>query len=325
MGKLKRANKPKVNGRLKFAIVVIILILAFAYLQNNLVIPKFYVYSNTKLPKQFVGYKIAHISDINNTDRNLEWQLKLIKPDIIVLSGGYSDINGNYDKTIKVVKKLIALAPVYYIYNSKDAKKELEGVGAYNIVDKREELRPKEYSPDAFIIVNYGSENIDKDKKKEIKKELEDDKGKTISLYGLSNYDDAKSPEEFMHEAYKVIGKDTEGIKVVVNGLIRNIQALGKANIDLILTGGTFGKTDEKSGYSKGNYSTEASEVFISGGVSSDGGYRIFNLPELQVITLSDGSLKSRNFLENLLGRIIGDTGTIFDNDGGLKPNKRKY
>ena len=325
MSKLKRMNKPKGNGKVKFIIVVLILIIAFCYIQNTLVVPKFYVYSNSKLPKQFVGYKIAHLSDLNNTDREVIMQLKLVKPDIIVLSGGYSDRNGKYDKTIKMVKRLTELAPVYYIYNDKDDKKALDGVGAFDIVDKREELRPKEYTLEAFINSNYSSGNMDKEQKEEIKKALDTDKGKTISLYGLSNYESAKNPEEFMYEAYKVIGKDTEGIKIVVNGLIRNIQALGKANIDLILTGGTYGKTDEKSGYSKGNYSTEASEVFVSGGVSSNDGYRIFNFPEMQIITLSDGSIKNKNFLENLLGRFVGDTGTIFDNDGGLKPTKRKY
>ena len=46
---------------------------------------------------------------------------------------------------------------------------------------------------------------------------------------------------------------------------------------------------------------------------------RIFNFPEIQCITLSDGTIANKNPLEKFIAMFWDDVGTVFDNDGGFK------
>ena len=88
-------------------------------------------------------------------------------------------------------------------------------------------------------------------------------------------------------------------------------------NIEVLYV--TFEKSNEYNDYKKGFYGNKGATIVVSGGVGNLGDIRIFNLPEIQVLVLSDGTIKQNNPLENFIDMFVKDVGTIYDNDGGFK------
>ena len=80
-----------------------------------------------KLPASFNGYKIAHVSDYHNnssdivTDDIIE-QLETEKPDLIFFTGDLVDFRiTDVERALQFVKKLVAIAPVYYVTGNHEA------------------------------------------------------------------------------------------------------------------------------------------------------------------------------------------------------------
>jgi predicted MPP superfamily phosphohydrolase len=301
--------------------------------QNNYIVTRNYIYSSESLPKNFVGYKILHISDICNTTNKVVEAAEKAEPDIIVITGGYEDINGDYSNTVTAVNKLCDIAPVYYIYNTTDDKDTLSSTRAINLVNSSIDLTTSTTDATAFVEKVYGKSIIKKANKgneeaieylQYISDELAECSGETIKLCGLSSLEGLTSDE--MEEAvYNLTGKDRDDYVLVLNGNLANIDALVKYNVDVMFMGGTFGKESDLTVYKKGAYGLNGVQLFLSGGCGNYSEKRIFNLPEVQLITLSDGTITENNPLENFLDLFIDDVGTIYDNDGGFKEYTYTY
>lgn len=94
-----------------------------SYGNNSIKVDK-YLYRNTKIPNEFDGFKIVHISDLHNksfgkNNSRLLKQISKLKPDIIVISGDLIDKRRTDLSDICIAKKLIidllSIANVYYV------------------------------------------------------------------------------------------------------------------------------------------------------------------------------------------------------------------
>ena len=309
-------------------ILIVVVLIYLIWAQNNLVVSQNFVYTASDLPKSFVGFKIMHISDICNTPHNLYSLASKEKPDIIIITGGFEDKNGNYNNSVKVVEKLTTIAPVYYIYNTNDKSDCLSGTSAINITDQKVGISPKQVDLKTFIINNYGDKLIKDSNKgdeqtieylKYVQEELTNTANSQIYVIGAGNHEDAEDPKQFVNDMQYIIGTDSSEVTMLLSGNLYHLKVLSKTDVDMIFTGGTFGRTDEKNGYSKGLYGKTGAQIFVCGGIGNLEKFRVCNLPQVQIITLSDGTIRLRNPLEELMDQFMGETTTIWENDGGLK------
>ena len=91
-----------------------------------------YQIKSEKVPEAFQGFRIAHISDLHNTEigegnQRLIEMIESAAPDIIVITG---DIIDSYHTDIAValefVKEAVAIAPCYYVTGNHEARLEKE-------------------------------------------------------------------------------------------------------------------------------------------------------------------------------------------------------
>jgi predicted MPP superfamily phosphohydrolase len=316
--------------------VVPILIVAWLlWAQNNLLITKNFIYGDTNLPKSFVGYKIVHIADICNSSIDIASQVKKADPDIIVLSGGYQDKNGGTSNTISTVNKLTQIAPVYYIYSTNDTTQCLSNTAATNITNIEIKLNAPSNSVQTFIENAYGKDIIKKANKGDeeslqymeyVAEMLNETAGAQIAIMGLDTYVYENGSVSAVNKLYE-LESETEGLRrFLLLGNFNYLETLSNTNVNTIFFGGTYGTNNISDKYSKGTYGLNGAQLFVSGGVGTNGTIkRIFNFPEIQCITLSDGTITENNPLENFIALFYNDVGTIFDNDGGFKNYTYSY
>lgn len=113
-------KKSKYLRILSITTLTLLFLLIFCYAQNNYIVTTKIAYKNDKIPNNFNGYKIAHISDLHNKQfgKNQSYLLKKIqkeKPDMIVITGDLIDSNHTDIKVaMEFIKGAVTIAPVYY-------------------------------------------------------------------------------------------------------------------------------------------------------------------------------------------------------------------
>ena len=200
--------------------IPIVIIVSFIWAQNNYITVSMNTFESESMPKKFVGYSIVQVSDLDNSSKvgTVVSKTKELKPDIIVLTGGYYDKNGNCNNSVKAVTKLAKIAPTYYVTSPDDKEDCLANTGAINASNTLVRIEPEQLTAEQFIKKNYGDDIINKaksgDKKSsEYVKYIEEELSKSsdgqmaLSLIGLTsdstsekvNVDDAQlSTEEAM-------------------------------------------------------------------------------------------------------------------------------
>lgn len=113
-------SKKKLTKRIVFLTLIIVCIL-FCWYENKHLVISDYTYSNSKVTEAFAGYRIVQISDLHNAsfgkgNKNLIQKIKLLEPDIIVITGDIVDSNHtNTDRAISLTDELVSFCPVYYV------------------------------------------------------------------------------------------------------------------------------------------------------------------------------------------------------------------
>lgn len=101
---------------------------ALAYVQNNRLTVSRYVWSSSKLPSSFDGYRILQLSDLHQKtfgrgNKRLLMRVEKERPDLIVITGdvlfGYTP---DIDKAIGSVAGLSELAPTYFVSGNHEFK-----------------------------------------------------------------------------------------------------------------------------------------------------------------------------------------------------------
>ena len=100
-------------------LIVILLIYTLVYISNNCLIIKKYNIKNKKIPNEFDGFKIVHISDVHskifgkNNEKVIQ-KINKINPDVVLMSGDIVDKREkNIDRFINMYKDIYLNYPVY--------------------------------------------------------------------------------------------------------------------------------------------------------------------------------------------------------------------
>ena len=86
-----------------------------------------YTISSERLPEAFDGYRIAHVSDLHNTemDEDNEKLLNMLRkadPDIIAITGDLIDSRHTYiESTLQFAESAMEIAPCYYVTRNHEA------------------------------------------------------------------------------------------------------------------------------------------------------------------------------------------------------------
>lgn len=125
---MKKKDKKKaiILGGLGVLAFASIFLLYCHWCNNALEINQFTVKSE-KLPDSFIGFRIAQISDLHNTEfgednKKLLSMLKKAAPDIIAITGDSVDASHtDIDITLDFVRKAVGIAPCYYVTGNHEA------------------------------------------------------------------------------------------------------------------------------------------------------------------------------------------------------------
>jgi predicted MPP superfamily phosphohydrolase len=281
-------NLKSKKTRALFVVAATIAAIAFFCIwQNNAITTTHIHYSNAKIPKEFNGYRIVHISDLHNKQfgKNQEPLLKKIyavSPDIIVVTGDLID-RRKYDlETATVfISGAMKIAPVYYVSGNHEAWS-----GDYKNISQK--LR------------SLGVHILD-----DTKATLFKGKGK-IEILGLSDPDFLTSSymegtnSSKLKEHLEVLSDDSV-FRILLCHRPELFDIYVNENIDLIFSGHAHGgqfripfvgalvAPDQGlfPKYTSGAYTQNQSTMIVSRGLgNSIIPIRIFNRPEIVVVTL---------------------------------------
>ena len=272
-------------------LIAIIAVLGLIYISTNVIKTKKYQVKNSKLPEEFNGLKIAHISDVHSKifgKDNSGVIDRVIKenPDVVIMSGDIIDKREeDIEKFVSMYKKIYERYPTYYSIGNHERKlgwkkykkylKMLQMCGVHVIINGSEKL----IKNDKHIIINALKfrENM---QPKVLTKEKEEEfisymKNKLKNLDTKDfNILIAHDPENF--KMYKQLGVDLVFSGHVHGGLIR----FGK--ICLLSPRRTFFPK-----YSYGKNTEENTTIITSAGMGKATlPIRLFNRPEIVIVTL---------------------------------------
>lgn len=148
---MKGTKRKKMQIFLYILAVLLITFIIWVARENTAVELNTINIKSPKLPSSFDGYKIAHISDLHNTqlgktDGKLIRFLKEAKPDIIAITGDMLDTRRvGFEFDVEFVKQAVMIAPCFFVTGNHEAKsphyakfkKELIDAGVVIIDDNK--------------------------------------------------------------------------------------------------------------------------------------------------------------------------------------------
>ncbi len=261
--------------------LILLSVIGFALYQNNIIEKTYIEYSSERVPEDFNGYKIVHISDLHNKSfgKNQEKLLKKIEeisPDIIAITGDLIDRRKyNLEVALSFVKGAVDIAPVYYVSGNHEAWS-----------GKYEEIK------DELISLNV---QVLDDEKISIHR-----KDEFIDIIGLKDPDFHTSND--LEDQLMNLSEENN-FQILLSHRPELINLYSKEKIDLIFSGhahgGQFrlpfigGIIAPDQGlfpeYTSGLYVKDKSTLIVSRGLgNSIIPLRLFNQPEIIVLTIKN-------------------------------------
>lgn len=279
--------KSRVSKRLMFICVFLVLVtLAFLgwniYQNNNIQVNEITVTSEN-LPDEFMGYKIAHISDLHNAEfgNNNEKLLSVIKdssPDIIVITG---DIVDSRQTDVQIARKFInntsEIAPVYYVTGNHEAR-----VSQENQIDniKLNKNITVLHNKDIFLFKGES----------------------TIQLIGIDDPDFNRETDSVEYMKNELQGySNNEYFKILLSHRPELFDVYAESNMNIVFSGHAHGgqfRLPFVGGiyaphqglfpqYDSGLYTMNNTNMIVSRGIgNSIFPFRINNPPEIIIVTL---------------------------------------
>lgn len=275
-------------------IAAVILLSVFLYFQNNLIDVTRYCINKAEINNEVT---IAHLSDLHSKPfKKVLKKLNEIKPDMICVTGDYiNDHAKNKEKMLDFGKELVKIAPVYYITGNHERRLENFEEIMQNIRDcgfnvLLDEIAVADINGNEFDILGL-DEN------------MADHEDYVSRKNGTFEYRDMKP---YFDELDKL-----SGFKIVLSHCPENFEGLQEMNysqydFDIQLSGhahggqfilpfigpifspgqGLFPK------YARGSFG-ERPKLIISRGLgNSEFPFRLFNHPEINVITITENQTK---------------------------------
>ena len=276
-----------------FIIIVIVLIVilagVFLYLQNNTLDITRYKIRSEKINGRI---KLVHLSDLHSKPfKKALSEVKSLKPDIILITGDYiNDKEKNRDKMFSFGKELCAVAPVFYITGNHERR-------LHNFEELMESL-----SEIGFIVLLNESKTIN----------INDN---NINILGLdenqADFEDYKARKNGTFEyrdmkPYFDEIKDVDSFKIVLSHYPENFMGISEMNysqydFDLQLSGHAHGGQfilpffgpvfspgqGIRPKYARGSFGEKPMLIVSRGLGNAEFPFRLFNHPEINVITIS--------------------------------------
>lgn len=280
------AKKKKFIFLAVVAAVLIALVIWIAWGNTALELNK-YTISSSRLPENFDGYRIAHVSDLHNAEmgKDNEKLLSMLQeadPDMIAITGDLIDSrNTDVEVALQFIQEAVKIAPCYYVTGNHEAR-----------VNEYEELKIGMASAGVVIL---------EDTQTEISIE-----GQTITLIGVNDpsfqtdylFGDS---ETVMNSKLMELHTDGNEFTILLSHRPELFDIYADHDIDLILSGhahgGQFrlpfvgGLIAPNQGlfpeYDAGLYTEENTNMIVSRGIgNSILPFRVNNRPEVILIEL---------------------------------------
>ena len=246
-----------------------------------------YTVTSSRLPKNFDGYRIAHVSDLHNAEmgesnEKLLSMLREADPDMIAITGDLIDSrNTDVEIALQFVQEAMKIAPCYYVSGNHEAR-----------VNEYEEMKTGLISAGVIIL---------EDAQTEISIE-----GETITLIGINDPSFQTdylfgNAETVMSSKLSELHTDGDGFTILLSHRPELFDTYADHDVDLVLSGhahgGQFrlpfigGVVAPNQGlfpeYDAGIYTEGNTNMLVSRGVgNSILPFRINNRPEVILIEL---------------------------------------
>jgi predicted MPP superfamily phosphohydrolase len=186
-----------------------------------------YTISSSKLPQSLDGYRIAHVSDLHNTEmgKDNEKLLAMLRdadPDMIAITGDLIDSrNTDIEVALQFIREAVKIAPCYYVTGNHEAR-----------VNEYGELKAGMEAAGVTVL---------EDARAEISLE-----GKTITLIGVNDpsfqidylFGDSKT---VMSSLLAALHTDKERFSILLSHRPELFDTYTEHNMDLILSGHAHG------------------------------------------------------------------------------------
>ena len=280
------AKKRKFRSLAVVAAVLLALIIWIAW-GNSALELNTYTINSPLLPESFDGFRIAHVSDLHNTEigkdnKKLLAMLQDAEPDIIAITGDLIDSrNTDVEVALQFIREAVKIAPCYYVTGNHESR-----ISEYSVLKAGMETAGVVILEDARTEISLG--------------------GETITLIGVNDpsfrTNDLSGDSVTVMDAKltQVHGDDNE-FTILLSHRPELFDTYVKNNIDLVLSGhahgGQFrlpfigGLVAPHQGmfpeYDTGLYTEENTNMIVSRGVgNSIFPFRINNRPEVILIEL---------------------------------------
>lgn len=269
--------------------IVLVALIVFLYLQNNIIdITRYSLKSDNIIDR----VKIVQLSDLHSRPfKKVLLKTKNIKPDIIVITGDYiNDKCKNKEQMLEYGKELVKIAPVFYITGNHERRLE-------NFNEIMSDLKRC-----GFNVLLNKSDSIQIN-------------ASTVSILGLdenqADFDDYKARKKgtFVYRDMKQYFNEFNyynGYKIVLSHYPENFMGIEEMNysqydFDLQLSGHAHGGQfilpffgpvfSPGQGihpkYARGSFGERPMLIVSRGLGNSEFPFRLFNHPEINVITIS--------------------------------------
>lgn len=288
----------KVKRKNLLIIVILLVIIAVGriYFDNNILEVSHYTVASNKIPTSFKGFKILQLSDLHsksygNYNNKLIKKVNSEKTDIVVMTGDMVNAkDADFEVFINLAEQIGKRYETYYIVGNHEQNLN---------DDKRKELMDK--------LNEIGIRVLDNEKVT-ITRGMD-----SINLYGLwfnlRYYKDLSN--EYTKDIFfgaeqiqSILGSlDTDSYNILLTHNPLYADTYSNWGADLILSGHIHGgmiripfaggllspERDLFPEYDAGKYEVNNKVLIVNRGLGNgDFGFRVFNQPEISIITLSD-------------------------------------
>lgn len=274
----------KISIKEIFIILGILLIISWIIWTNVNITSSYFQIENEKIPPEFDGFKIVHVSDLHNHPwkETLINKIKTEEPDLIAITGDLVDSSRtDFDIAVDFIKEAGKIAPIYYVTGNHEAS-----LKDYSVLKERLEKNAVNMMDNTSLFIERGANKIkilgvqdpdfvEPEGRKIIQGEIVYNKINELLNKNYFNIILTHRPEHFKQyvslEADLVLAGHAHGGQVripFIGGLIAPHQ-------------GIFPK------YTEGLYTDENTSMIVSRGLgNSIIPIRINNSPELVIIKL---------------------------------------
>lgn len=133
-----------------------------------------YIVASSRLPANFEGYRIAHVSDMHNVqigkdNEKIITMLREADPDMIAITGDLIDSrNTNVESALRFVQEAMKIAPCYYVTGNHEARKSeydelkigMVSIGVLILEDERTEIN---INGDAITLIGVNDPSFQTD------------------------------------------------------------------------------------------------------------------------------------------------------------------